>query len=474
MASGALPLAISILWVKKNDPRISRIWKDNPPLNRFRYLLAGAGLMAAILIAYWVGSQFTGARAIQTNPADGAQTGAWGPIGVTFDRPMQASSVSARFRLEPDAPGTWRWDGQTAWFIPKTALEPGTTYTARLGAGVTSAQGDATRRETVWRFQVRPAEVVYLSPVRGAREVWRSGAGGASPRALTATGGRVIDYAVSKDGEQIVYSARNDGGGADLWLMNRDGKNARLAAGCGEDTCRMPAWSPDGGFVAYSRERAGDRKSRIWTLELRTGIAGQLYQSDQAQGIDPSFAPDGERLAFYDPAIDSLRVRSLVDGSEVIIRTAQEGGATWSADGKQMFYLDEQAATLIPRNVVVRFDFTGRKAEVLLGKQADPSDYGPAEVTADGKELVVGYELAGGTPSQQLWLFRADGTPVQAITDDPMISNGAYHWDPAGAQLVFQRSRLSSEAAPEVWVWERSSEKLTLIAENAGQPAWLP
>ncbi len=118
----------------------------------------------------------------------------------------------------------------------------------------------------------------------------------------------------------------------------------------------------------------------------------------------------------------------------------------------------------------------GEKPSTLFGNEDEAAEYGLPEWSADGAWLVAGSHLAGGSPAQQLYLYRAgSSTPVEAITADPLYTNGAYHWDPSGKVLLFQRARLGgADVRPDVVVWDRGSREIRVLAKDAGQPAWLP
>ncbi len=320
-------------------------------------------LLAALGLAYWAGSQVTGLRVVSTSPANGGETGAFGPLEIRFDRPVEESSLPGLFRLDPDLPGRWEWDGQAAWFFPQRGLEPGSEYTAHLDPGVVSQQGEVSRQGATWKFRVRRAEILYLSPVRAPRELWRVSLDGTPPVQVTSTGGKVVDYAPARDGAHIAVAIQNDSGGIDLWIMDRDGGGAGLLTSCGADSCRSPAWSPDGSFIAYSRKSVQTNpRSQIWTVDIKTRQAAPLYASARVGGQDPSWSPDGKRLAFYDPGQSGLRVRDLATGSETVIQTAQAGTASWSPGGNQLGYNDLRGSGVFPHTAALAYDFVRREA----------------------------------------------------------------------------------------------------------------
>jgi hypothetical protein len=89
---------------------------------------------------------------------------------------------------------------------------------------------------------------------------------------------------------------------------------------------------------------------------------------------------------------------------------------------------------------------------------------------------VVGLNYQNGPASSQLWLEKSDGTGARAITINQVFTQAVYHWDPTSQDLVFQRLELddTSQASPEVVLWNRVDNTLTVIDQDAGLPEWLP
>ena len=285
-----------------------------------------------------------------------------------------------------------------------------------------------------------------------------------------------MDYAPARGGAHIAVAIQNDLGGIDLWIMNWDGCGAGLLTSCGADSCRSPAWSPDGSFIAYSRKsEQTNPRSQIWTVDIRTRQAAPLYASTRVGGQDPSWSPDGKRLAFYDPGQSGLRVRDLATGSETVIQTAQGRDRLLVAGGNQLGYNDLRGSGVFPHTAALAYDFIRREATTLFGNEDEAAEYGLPEWSADGAWLAAGSHLAGGPPAQQLYLYRAgESSPVEAITADPLYTNGAYRWI-LREGLLFQRARLGgADVRPQVAVWDRGSREIRVLAKDAGQPAWLP
>jgi hypothetical protein len=93
-------------------------------------------------------------------------------LSVTFSQPMVAldtqealARVPVPVRLEPAAPGEWRWVGtRTAVFQPVGRLPMATEFRAAVPAGTASASGGRLARDVAWTFSTPPPRVVARHP----------------------------------------------------------------------------------------------------------------------------------------------------------------------------------------------------------------------------------------------------------------------------------------------------------------------
>src|SRR5205807_8511625 len=82
--------------------------------------------------------------------------------------------------------------------------------------------------------------IVFVSDRGGVLKIWSMRASGNDPRQLTHDANPDADPKFSPDGKQILYTTLR-GGFPELWLMNRDGANARFVTKGGQAN-----WSPSG------------------------------------------------------------------------------------------------------------------------------------------------------------------------------------------------------------------------------------
>jgi Tol biopolymer transport system component len=453
-------------------------------LTRFDYIVFS--VMGALLLAITgvvLAGDRVGARVARTFPEAGAEVGAYGQIGIEFAQAMQADTVAPRFSIEPSLPGSFQWSGHQLRFTPSRPFRPGQTYTARLAPGALGRDGRATKQDVVWQFRVRQPQIIYLSSVTGPREVWRLPASGGQPTQLTQTDGKVYDFAVSPDGERIVYTVVNEARGSDLWIVDRDGNGPQKLVECGADVCTVPAWSPTSNRVAFSREPAGlspgspPGAPRVWTVDVATGQAAALYQSSEVLGYGPTWSPDGSKLAFFDGSVSSIRLLDINTSQEMLVKTLMGTVGSWSPDGQQMLFNDlnfDDTATK-PYASVNLADFSTQSIKPILGREFNWADYSVPAWSPDGAWVAISLRVPESGATKQIWLMRPDGREGRSITNDPNYTFGGYRWNAWGDALVFQRFELNKPfATPEVVVWSMATGEMKVLISDAATPEWLP
>jgi len=125
-----------------------------------------------------------------------------------------------------------------------------------------------------------------------------------------------FNHRYSPDGARIAYARRDSAGGLQVWVMDRDGGNARqLTRFTAEDgRPQWPDWSPDGRLLAvqsgrYDRANPQNNTAHIWIIDVETGSAIRLA-SHERPWLDetPSWFGDGRRIAFQSDRTGRMEV----------------------------------------------------------------------------------------------------------------------------------------------------------------------
>jgi hypothetical protein len=402
---------------------------------------------------------------------------------------MDAASVQARFRIEPEVPGRFVWTENELAYQPESGLAPGTGYTITLQAGATSQSGARLNEDRIWQFKTRHPQLLYLGrphPESPVRQLFAAPLDGTQPRALSEPVSGVWDYAVHPLGEEIVYSALREDGGSDLWRMDRDGANQQVLLACPGAACLAPAYSPDGRTLAFEQRdiwadapNLDPKAGRIWLLDLEQDDSQPLFDYDIALH-SPVWAPRGERLAYLSPMLPGIEVYDLTTGELQQFGNEWGTAPAWSPDGAQLVVPE---LMLAGESLVVRLIHVALSSEEALDISGDDDyvkDTAPAWSPAGGW-IAFGRQFLDQdrwTPGRQIWLTRPDGSEAYPLLVEPVGDHFAFAWRPDGAALAYAFTDLSEGPQPSpavsIWIFDLSSREPAHVADDGVFPRWLP
>lgn len=150
---------------------------------------------------------------------------------------------------------------------------------------------------------VSPHRIVFCSNERGAWELVLVDDYVGSPSksiVISEPGTENLHPSWSPDGKKIVYCSAHSLNG-DWSLRVRDLESGKTTVLEDLDGL-LPEWAPSGNRIVFQRmKHRDDWLSSIWTFEFEGGEAKRLtsiFSSDDWAAINPTWSPDGRKIAF--------------------------------------------------------------------------------------------------------------------------------------------------------------------------------
>lgn len=296
---------------------------------------------------------------------------------------------------------------------------------ALAGAGLACSGGGATERGIVYEASDGNATNVYVIDPQTAKTTQ-----------LTSGTGFDGNPAWAPDGKHIVFASNRDGGKNDLYVMDRDGGNARRLTTTGDASEFSPKFSSDGQTVAYVRQDAGGWG--VWTMRPdgsdQRRVAGPY---DFAEF--PAFSPDATEL--YYSAIEKTMPGAPHDANAHIfsvnlssgevrtrIRTAGADSCPhFSRDGTRLTYASsgrgggEEHLTIFAHDVAST-DTTGA-SDTPLTDGSTRDDY--PNPSPDDRQMVFISDRDG---KAELYVMDRDGSNQRRLTETPDLRENVPDW----------------------------------------------
>jgi len=187
----------------------------------------------------------------------------------------------------------------------------------------------------------RSVVVDSLNPL----ELCEAGCTPGPPRKLLYSVKLARNPAYSPDGGQIAFESSRSGQ-REIWLCDRDGSGARQLTNLGGQPAGTPNWSPDGKFIVFdARLPAG---SAIFAMS-GSGTGLRQLTDGSTEDLVPSWSRDGQRIYFSSKRTGSLQVWSMAADGSGARQITQQGGfrAVQSNRGDVLYYAKGATQTAI-------------------------------------------------------------------------------------------------------------------------------
>jgi Tol biopolymer transport system component len=146
-------------------------------------------------------------------------------------------------------------------------------------------------------------------------------------------GGNSTYPAFSRDGQWLAFSSESPDPALYRKPVDGSGSAERISP-VGLDAALIDSWSPDGSLLAFTNIGA---TTDIYLLE--PGGEPVLFEEDASAA---NISPDGRWIAYDQPGsgTSSVYVRELEGDGKWQVSPGNGGYPRWSADGRQLFYVD--------------------------------------------------------------------------------------------------------------------------------------
>jgi len=390
------------------------------------------------------------------------------------------------------------------WIVPVPPA-PGLTMD-----GAPQPLTTARARDTGPRWSPDGRRIAFVSDRGGAKQIWVIPADGGEARVLTAGSYAPADLAWSPDGKWLAFTGKPDttASGAErrepreqsdvrvisrlyykqdgegfwdgrwkhIFVVPASGGDARQVTH-GEHDHTMPAWSPDGTWLAYCANATPDADlddaADLWIIRADSTGAPRPLSRTIGRVESPAWSPDGARIAYIGHDNECAGEGTLprvwvatVDGGELVCLTrgydgsvghhigsdarpqSGSGGLTWTPDVSRIYFLTTergrcQVASVSLADGAVRMETTGdhdligcsldaaaRRAACVECDPLTPGEVAVADLQDDRRAPLRRLSAWNGPVADTLALVRPE--PFEYKTPDGFIVDG-WVMKPAGA-----------------------------------------
>jgi Tol biopolymer transport system component/predicted Ser/Thr protein kinase len=288
--------------------------------------------------------------------------------------------------------------------------------------------------------------LVFSAEVEGNFDIFLQSVTGSNPLNLTKDSPDDDEMpAFSPDGGQIAFRSSRGGGG--IFVMGRTGEGVRRVTRNGFN----PSWSPDGTEIVFSSVRMDiypqnvEGGSQLWIVAATGGQPRLLHDGD---AIQPTWSPHGSRVAFAKRGTRTTDIWTIPSAGGEPTRVMEDSpidwNPVWDPDGTHLYFVSNRSGTMNLWRVAL--DEESGRARGEPEPIVTPASFvAHPTIAGDGRTLAFTSVLLM-TNIQKLGFDPSSATPVG---DPQWVTTGSRLWanpDPSpDGQFVVYYSRVEPE-----------------------------
>ncbi|PKO07176.1 MAG: hypothetical protein CVU41_02535 [Chloroflexi bacterium HGW-Chloroflexi-3] len=404
-----------------------------------------------------------------------------------FSQDIEPEVVTASFYMEPVISGTWNWlEEDLAVWQPDTSILSGQSIRFGFQNPEASLDSNSSRLKSIeWQAFIREPEIVFLKGAGNGKELFKISQNDPEIEIqLTQTDGKIVEFTISPDGEQILFSKSNDRSGLDLWLMNRNGQGQSMILDCGVDRCSSPDWNPVRDDVVFTIEKSGNGTSflhgelpRLYILNLITGTTTQIIDDVNKVGYDPIWSSRGQWITFWE-GMDGGTV--ILHGSSKEVGFADpssEDTGCWSPEERYFYYSDVKEEGLPIVSIIYQVEILTGMRDYFTGSDLFDLGYNYYYPVChpQGQGLLAVVQVDPKIPQRELWWVLPDGSYEVVFNDLSQIVT-QFSWSSDGSKVLFLSDSLTGLSdGSKIGIWKTESlSSQQLFSDYVFQVNWLP